>query len=201
MGQNKKKHNNVQINPVVPDYDLERSLGKINQKSNLSQAPTELENYAYSSKKDNRRFSPVDDQNLNDQRTNEGYNSFKEMMTLSQRLEDANKDLRKEADVQRKYIEEKVEGFIKGLSDSIEAAKNALEIKLESKVSEKLFYGAIAAVILIGTIVYVLYLDKMYDDVEEVTKTIETIKHDQIEIKKSNKDIITKFEKIQKDSI
>lgn len=135
MGSNKKK-NSVPSKSSINEYDLKESLSKLNQRKDFPDTQTS------SSYKIEQTHAP----NLNSE-------SFvKEGQTETGIFFKINENINSRYD----RLRDDIAAVKEKIGDSNDTLRQELENKIEKKVGEKLFYGAVASLLLIGGIIYAI---------------------------------------------
>ncbi len=157
MGRKKKKNRN----PIIhknDDYDLKKSLGKLNQRKTFPESETSTNFEINKSQSAN-----INSQTINENLTSETNIYFKLNDNINSRYDSLNKDL-------------------KSVNEKITDTKDNLRQELESKVSDKLdkniFFYAIAVLLAITSLIYALSYSGLLSDTKENSTVIKQIKSD-----------------------
>ena len=179
MSRKKKKNRN----PVIPkndDYDLKKSLGKLNQRKTFPESETSTNFEINKSQSAN-----INSQTINENLTSETNIYFKLTDNINSRYDSLNKDL-------------------KSVSEKITNSNDNLRQELENKVSEKLdkniFFYAIAVLLAITSLIYALSYSGLLNDTKENSTEIKQLKSDaenQNKAVEDNKEEIEKLEEKQ----
>lgn len=145
------------------DYDLKRSLSKLNQRRDLEESSTNSEYESNNSRKNINSSSSIASNNENtgfvlqiNDSINSRYDKLKDDIScVSDKIGQSNSDLREEIDK-----------------------------KLDKKVSEKLFYGAISVVVVLGVLIYSLSYSDLIKDNKQFKTDISSIKSNANNVKK-----------------
>jgi tetrahydromethanopterin S-methyltransferase subunit G len=134
MGSNKKKKSSAPANTNSNEYDLKSSLSKLNQRKDFPETQTSS----------NYKIEPSHAPNLNSE------SFIKEGQTETGIYFKINENINSRYD----RLRDEIAAVNEKIGDSNDTLRQELEDKIEKKVGEKLFYGAVACLILIGGIIY-----------------------------------------------
>ena len=172
MGRKKKK------NPIIPkndDYNLKKSLSKLNQRKTFPESETSTSFEIKQSQSAN-----LNSQTINDNLTSETNIYFKLNDNINSRYDSLNKDL-------------------KSVSEKITDTSDSLRLQIENKISEKLdkniFFYAIAVLVTITSLIYALSYLGLLNDTKENSTEIKQMKSD---VKTQNEAIKKNIKEIEK---
>ncbi|PWH82037.1 hypothetical protein DIS18_12275 [Algibacter marinivivus] len=179
MSRKKKKNRN----PIIPkndDYDLKKSLGKLNQRKTFPESETSTNFEINKSQSAN-----INSQSINENLTSETNIYFKLTDNINSRYDSLNKDL--------KSVSEKI-------TDSNDNLRQELESKVSEKLDKNIFFYAIAVLLAITSLIYALSYSGLLNDTKENSTEIKQLKSDvknQNEAVEDNKKDIEKLEEKQ----
>lgn len=154
----KKKPNRNSIIQKNEDYDLKKSLDKLNQRKTFPESETSTIFEINKSQSAN-----INSQTINENLTSETNIYFKLNDNINSRYDSLTKDL-------------------KSVSDKISDTNDSLRQQIESKISEKLdkniFFYAIAVLVIITGLIFTLSYAGLLSDTKENGNQIEKLKSD-----------------------
>lgn len=172
MTKKKTKIGNLQSsqNYDSNDFDLKKNLGKLNQRTTLPETYTSTEHIIEDTKSAGIK---------SDFLANDGLGETKLLLKLNDKFYDKIDNLKTEIFSTNEKI-----------GQNTDSLRNELENKIDKKVSEKIFYGAISVIILIAGIIYTLSYSNMITKVENNTQDIDKleIQNNSIESKLQKKE-------------
>ncbi|RPD91809.1 hypothetical protein EGM88_14070 [Aureibaculum marinum] len=174
MSRKKKKNRN----PVIPkndDYDLKKSLGKLNQRKTFPESETSTNFEINKSQSAN-----INSQTINENLTSETNIYFKLTDNINSRYDSLNKDL--------KSVSEKI-------TDSNDNLRQELESKVSEKLDKNIFFYAIAVLLAITSLIYALSYSGLLNDTKENSTEIKQLKSD---VENQNKAVEENKEEIEK---
>jgi hypothetical protein len=171
----KKKKNRKPVIPKNDDYDLKKSLGKLNQRKTFPESETSTNFEINKSQNAN-----INSQTINENLTSETNIYFKLTDNINSRYDSLNKDL--------KSVSEKI-------TDSNDNLRQELESKVSEKLDKNIFFYAIAVLLAITSLIYALSYSGLLNDTKENSTEIKQLKSD---VKNQNKAVEDNKEGIEK---
>lgn len=155
------KRNKKKRNPVIQkndEYDLRKSLGKLNQRKTLPESETSTNFEINKSQSSN-----INSQNINENLTSETNIYFKLNDNINSRYDSLTKDL--------KSVSEKI-------TDSSDNLRQQIESKISEKLDKNIFFYAIAVLVVITGLIFTLSYAGLLSDTKENGNQIEKLKSD-----------------------
>lgn len=155
------------------DYDLQKSLNKVNQHKNL----TNIEETSTSFEIDNLQSKGINQANLNENLSSETTSIFFQLNeSINSRYDTLNDSI--------KNVNNKI-------SDSSDTLRQELETKINSKLDTQFFLYAIGALVVITGLIFTLSYSTLISDTKDNSTSVKSLEKDI----KNQKDEITDIEK------